>query len=590
MIAIYIESGDEITTVIERLRGVSEEQVALVAPKGAILLHSIVNLKLARKAAADAGKQMVVVTTDPIGKNLCAQLGIPLARTEEEAAHFLAGTGEADSSGEAKVIAGVRIHRYYEEEAGEESAAPAPDPIIIPKELLATAAATAAEPITVPDSVPEPPAPAHTEVRAATAVSVPPEEPIDAPITRRTLSADQGEEEGAQTTQAEPALKQPLNKRVMALIIFVGTLTCLAILAISFLFLPFTTVAVSVDATPWNRDLSYTASTAQTEASDGYATIPAEQLSAAAEGTGTVTATGTKQVGTAASGTAKLYNYDSTSAVTVPAGVTLTASGKSFTTTAAVSVPGFTQEGSGKPRVPGTASVAVTANAVGPDSNLTDGSASDLTVSGIVLSSITISSSGGTSTEVTIVTSADITAAKNALIKTLTEQAVAKLTEQLTNRTLLSKEGADLTELGSFTPSVTAGAEAAGGELKGSLTLRRTVINVPTLDTFSDARLRLDQKSDRSYAIAERTRSLESLSADGSTLTFTETVRGTETVLIPVGELPAVLAGKSISEGEALVRDRVPGAEVSTNQRPSWWPLERFPAMNRYIRIETKTK
>lgn len=127
---IYIEVSDEITTVIERMKAAEDAAISLVVPKGAVLLQSIVNLKLAKKAALDAGKDLTLVTTDKIGRNLATQVGVTVvSKLGEEAAEV--------PEGETSVIDGVKIHRYYDEEnpAPQEDDANAVAPIV-PREIL----------------------------------------------------------------------------------------------------------------------------------------------------------------------------------------------------------------------------------------------------------------------------------------------------------------------------------------------------------------------------------------------------------------------------------------------------------------------
>src|SRR3990167_6552833 len=73
---IYLESDEEITSVIDKLKGSKAPRVALVVPRGATLLQSVVNLKLLSKEAAILAKEISLVTSDKIGRNLAAQVGL----------------------------------------------------------------------------------------------------------------------------------------------------------------------------------------------------------------------------------------------------------------------------------------------------------------------------------------------------------------------------------------------------------------------------------------------------------------------------------------------------------------------------------
>lgn len=165
---IYVDSSDEITSVIERLKASHEPIVALVVPKGAVLVQSIVNLKLAKKAAGDAEKDLILVTSDAIGRNLAAQVGIAVANSEKDIEKVAKSGSDASEEENTSVIAGVRIHRYYDgpdAEADDDTvpeptvAAALPAAAIVPKTLMQEAApviAAAVEAVPKPTTPPEP--------------------------------------------------------------------------------------------------------------------------------------------------------------------------------------------------------------------------------------------------------------------------------------------------------------------------------------------------------------------------------------------------------------------------------------------------
>lgn len=76
MKALYLEPDEEITSVIDRLKEIDDPDVAIVIPKRAGLLQSIVNLKLLRFQAEQLKKRISVVTTDKTGRNLASAVGL----------------------------------------------------------------------------------------------------------------------------------------------------------------------------------------------------------------------------------------------------------------------------------------------------------------------------------------------------------------------------------------------------------------------------------------------------------------------------------------------------------------------------------
>jgi hypothetical protein len=579
MHSIYIESADEITTVIERLKEASDAAVALVAPKGASLLQSLVNLKLARKAAADAGKTIVIVTTDKIGRNLCSQLGITVVSSEEAAAAAFAGEmSDEPADTDPKVVAGVRVHTYFDEEAADNDADVAqPEPIIIPKEMMTKKEAEAApqEPIVVPDTTP-----------TAT--------PQAEPMARRTIARDDapaakaapgGNNAAAKKVASKEKALSSNDRRVLKLSTFFSAVALAGFAALALLFLPITEVTLLVRATDWDRQVELTAST--TKETGGPKHVPAEIVSVTVEGNHAFDATGVRRVGEKATGEVTFYNYDSTSAVTVPAGTRITANGRAFTTTEAVSIPGFTQAGGGAPRVPGTKKAPVTADEVGPESNVKDTNGIDIRVNNILLSS-SVTTSGGSSQEIKVISNQDLMNAREALETLLKEKAIAKLKDSLSNREVIAKDDADIFEMGNVSSDTPVGSEAQRASVTGSLSLKRTVINKSSLNDVLVERLRAEQREDRSYEITKREFTITTLAEDGTNLTLLANVAGKEAPIIRQEELPKKLAGASLAEGEQIVQAAAPAATVQIEHTPRWWPLKRYPTFDRYIKVSVQ--
>lgn len=72
----YIDIDEEITSVIERLRKARAEEIVLVVPKRALLIQSIVNLRLLKREADNLGLSIMIVTQDKLGKLLVEKAGI----------------------------------------------------------------------------------------------------------------------------------------------------------------------------------------------------------------------------------------------------------------------------------------------------------------------------------------------------------------------------------------------------------------------------------------------------------------------------------------------------------------------------------
>ena len=82
---IYIEPEDDITDIINKIENSKEKIVALVPPKKAGVLRSIVNIKLIAKSGANTSKKIVLVTTDPAVLKLAATTKLPVTKDLQSA-------------------------------------------------------------------------------------------------------------------------------------------------------------------------------------------------------------------------------------------------------------------------------------------------------------------------------------------------------------------------------------------------------------------------------------------------------------------------------------------------------------------------
>jgi hypothetical protein len=95
---IYLDIDEELTSIVKRLKKSAAEEITLVVPRKAVLLQSIVNLKILKKEANRLGKKIVINTTDKIGKNLSTKAGFVVHRkfeseSEIQKSNSLAGNG-----------------------------------------------------------------------------------------------------------------------------------------------------------------------------------------------------------------------------------------------------------------------------------------------------------------------------------------------------------------------------------------------------------------------------------------------------------------------------------------------------------------
>src|SRR3989344_8383697 len=78
---IYIDIDDEITSIIEKVSASKHKIVALVLPKRATVLQSIVNMKLLKRRADSGGKRVVLITSEAGLLPLAGAVGLHAAKT-----------------------------------------------------------------------------------------------------------------------------------------------------------------------------------------------------------------------------------------------------------------------------------------------------------------------------------------------------------------------------------------------------------------------------------------------------------------------------------------------------------------------------
>lgn len=114
---IYIESDEEITSVVDKIKTAIGHDLALVIPRGSLINQSLLNLKLILKTTEEAGKNLGVVTSDTVGRQLAHRVGLTVYESAESRvivapppAEFqkksVATTGEQDSE------TAINIHHF----------------------------------------------------------------------------------------------------------------------------------------------------------------------------------------------------------------------------------------------------------------------------------------------------------------------------------------------------------------------------------------------------------------------------------------------------------------------------------------------
>lgn len=107
---IYIEVDEEVTSVIDRLKRIPNKVVLLVVPKRAMLLQSVINLKLLKTQIKKLNKELAVVTSDKKGQTIASQVGLTVY-------HDLKSRGiELPAEAEEKIVVPMKAQITKEEQ------------------------------------------------------------------------------------------------------------------------------------------------------------------------------------------------------------------------------------------------------------------------------------------------------------------------------------------------------------------------------------------------------------------------------------------------------------------------------------------
>ena len=583
MQSVFVEVADEITTVIERLKMTPGHDVALVVPKGAVLLQSVVNLKLAKKAAQDNGKSLTLVTTDKIGRNLATQVGIPTVANLEESASSPEVTEETD---EPKVIAGVKIHRYYDHTSENittpSETTPAP---IIPKPLL---------------EIPTP----KEEIEDTSPIVVRREITTDEPggttlpVVERIFPAGHLVAEQAATP---PTLEQPTSKspavatppptknrhrnRAIKFVLFLLVLGLIAAGSVSMLYLPMTVVTITVPSQTWSKDIPSTAVAGQepvgVERLLAAKILPIDQTESL-----DFKSTGTKDIGTTATGTVEILNYSDSDQKTLSTGAKLTANGRSFITTADAVVPGFRRQNGTD--MPGVAKVAITATDPGDAGNVNTPTVS-IVAPQTTLSARNLSASGGSSKTVAVVTATDIANAKVALTKKL-QDGTSAAADQAQGPNTVSKPDTDAFTVSNFASTVAAGDQATDGKATEKGNRQRLVVSQDGLTDKVKAAVSGDLAKGTELNLESVTVTNVQVDLSKGTATYTVAATGKTHQAVPLDLIRTQLTGKTQQDGNSLAKSLVSGAVIDYQRTPRWWPFQNLPYNARYIKVVAKNE
>jgi len=513
---IYLEIDEEITSVIDRLRESKGKRVGIVVPRGAMVLQSIVNLKLIQREAEKIKKFVGIITVDKVGRSLATQVGLPVFDDPKQAE---SSQGEPQHENEHKAVSdvieidmsqsedelpeGVNVNYYTgESHKGEKVEKPAEK--VASKVERSAGAGFAAKPL------------------------------------------------GEAVKNKLPASVEPKRKRRF-LGLKIGLSIAVVIIAIvgAWLYLTKATVQVTIPAESYEAkaDIKVDATLMASKPEEGI--IKGTLITAEKDISRDIDSTGTKKVGNKATGNITFYN-DAGIAQSIEAQTGVTANdGKKFILTQSISIPKASLDASGK-KVQGSVEGKIESEESGTEYNLP--SSMTYVVSGNNYVTAGGETSGGTSEEKKIVDQEDISGAEDSLVASAPQQLKDELTKQAKGEYIA--ESAISYEAQNFSTDKNAGDEA--DSFTASAKIVAKVITFKELD-LRQAVAKIAQKDvpqgKSLLASEDDTFTLEIKSSDIPKKEMSLSVKMASHVgnASNIDGIPAQIKGKSVKDARQLV-------------------------------------
>lgn len=542
---IYVDVDDEITSIIDKVENSKHSIVALVLPKRATVLQSVVNMRLLKRSADNSKKKLVLITSE-------AGL-LPLAG-----------------------ITGLHVAKSLQ------SKPTIPDAPDTPEPEPANDLDEAAEAIAVKDST--------AEIDDTETVDFDNDE--DAPLPA-TLKDDKDKDDKKVKKNKRLAVPNFDKFRVM----FFGGIGLVILLIIAVILaivvLPKAKITITTDSTPVAATMVATTTGAPQAVLDTEkSVIPATLQKSKKTDTEKVAATGSKDLGTKATGQVRLALKDCSQAqVSISSGTGVSSGGLTYITQSSVTLqrvivgPNCNPPGNGF----SYADVNVVAQSAGENYNIDP---TTFTVTGQANVSATSSAAmtGGTSKIAKVVSQQDVDNAKQKIAdknktaadefkKSLTEQNLYILEEtsttsepKITTTPAVGEEATEVTVTQEVTYSVLTVSKEDLTTLVNNALKKQIDEKTQKLqdgDVLEDATIRVsDKKNDTDYKI----------SVDASTLAVP---------IIDVTQVKKDVAGKKKGDIQSTLGNRPGVKQVDVNFSPFW--VSKVPKNTDKITIIMKT-
>lgn len=492
---LYLEADEEITSVIDKLKGLETDSVGLVVPKGSMIAQSLVSLKLLQKEAKKLSKKLAIVTSDEVGRNLATQVGLdvyadvksrtPLVikregdesrdqieidmtqvqtdQNKDQDKKSEVSAEEADDLDKAKLPKDFTIHRYDEAKEND---------------------TTESEP--VDSDVPE--LDSSSDVNDAKGEYADNEKAfIKRPVGELKDYAQRQEMESAGPTKYQDykSSAKRVKRKVGPIVYIISAVIAFATLfALTDLLVAKLNIKIAIEADEIEKDTEMIVERDRKEVSIDEGIIPGVYVSKEKDVEKSITATGEKNMGEKAKGIV-VFKNESGIDEEVAAGSSLKSSSSvEFTLDSTVVVPKATLNSAGD-KVLGQANGAITAKEAGTQGNM--GATTSYAIVGKSKITVSGSTSGGITKKVKVVTRSDIERGKQELQDEYSDDLQEEAKSENTGKIFLDEAGEG--ELSDYKTDKNVDDEADSFVAKGKLRYVTIVFSLDDLEEVAVAQL-----------------------------------------------------------------------------------------------------
>jgi len=575
---IYLEPSEEITSVIDRLRAVSSGSVAFVIPRGATIAQSIVNLKLLKRSAAEMQKEISLVATDRISRNLASQIGLTVYSKVSEAQkaklvldHSEMRRNEADND---DANSEFKVNNYYQNKNKEEEPKEPEEDEELKNELKQIAEEKDQEKV---EDV------GDYKIRSEYHDE---EEDDEIEIRKRSIDSDREPPKDIKNVHPMPRPNEKNSTNIKGsrkkIIIFASVFVLVSLIS-SYLFLPSATAKIQVKTEDFSSEREIIVDRNVKEKNINTLTISGTLLELEKESIKQFDATGKKDVGEKATGTLTFNNNAGVDDQVAVGAIVKSSGGIEFVVDQAVSVPKASLNAAGD-KVAGKASGKVTAKNAGEKSNLP--STSTYSVTGKNLVTASGETSGGISKEIKIVTEEDLTKAQLAVKEELSDSVKKDLIDLAEKDKLSIFDNGISNETISFSSSKNADDEA--DKFDYTIKLKFYTIGFSRKDLndilitssengLGEDKMLIDPEE------ADITHALTDSNIDNGTLKIKSKLVGKSGQRLVEETIKNQIKGKSVVAAKQIIMNNKDVEKVDVNVRFS--PLKQIPLLVKNIKI-----